>query len=71
MDEKKKQELIKKYNSSSLEGLDSCLHGIKLYKTCYSCGRYIDKDGTIIWDAKGTWDDVPKEILEKIRGDLK
>lgn len=67
MNDKRKRELIEKYKDSSIEGLDSCLHGIKLYKTCVSCGRYIDKDGNVIWNAKGSWDEVPNEIKEAIK----
>jgi len=69
MNEKRKQKLVKKYKDlgHSLEGLDSCLHGNKLFKTCISCGRYINKDGKVIWDAKGKWEDVPDDIIKKIK----
>lgn len=44
MDDKRKKELIEKYSREghSLEGLDSCLHGIMLYKTCHFCGRDVE-----------------------------
>ena len=67
MEEKRKQELIEEFSDHHIEGLDSCLHGNHLYETCRSCGRYIDKEGKIIWDAKGSWDDIPEGMLEKIK----
>lgn len=39
-----KDKQIEKYSASSIEGLDSCMHGIKLYKECTICGRYPKKD---------------------------
>jgi len=42
MDEKEKKRLIEENKMYSLEGLDSCLHGEELYKSCHACGREIE-----------------------------
>jgi len=43
MNKERKKELIKEHHASSLEGLDFCLHGVRLYKCCIPCGREINE----------------------------